>query len=498
MSAVEMRNISKQFGSLRANDGATLKVQKGSIHALVGENGAGKSTLMKILYGMYTPDHGEIFLDGTRVSFQTPQQAIKHSIGMVHQHFMLIPPFSVVENIILGNEVTTGRGMLDLQSATKTVMELSERFNLPIDPRAPISSLSVGLQQRVEILKLLYRNADILILDEPTPVLTPQEIEEFFATLRNMKQRGKTVILITHKLAEVMSISDEVTVMRHGKTVSSASTSSTSETELAHLMVGKSIATESVRVLISSVTPVVTLTDVCMVNETNVPALKNIHLTLHRGEIVGIAGVEGNGQKELAQLFSGLRTPSSGSIIFHTKEKNTSPAIAHIPDDRLKQAIVPDFSILENSILGRQRDNQFFGTFSVHTAEIIRHTDSLILEYDIRISNKEQPIRELSGGNQQKVVIARELSKNADVILANQPTRGLDIGAIEFVHTQLMSERNKGKAVLLISSDLEELLKLSDRIAVLYGGELSTIIDGQTATEHELGMYMTGALRKSA
>jgi simple sugar transport system ATP-binding protein len=498
MLAVELRNITKHFGTLKANDGVSVAVTQGTIHALVGENGAGKSTLMKVLYGMYAPDAGEILLRGARASFSSPADAIKSRIGMVHQHFMLVPTQTVAENLILGSEPVSPLGVIDVAAAERSLRELSERYRLAIEPSVLVQHLSVGLQQRVEILKLLYRNADILILDEPTPVLTPQEIEDFFATLVEMKKQGKTVILITHKLSEVMAISDHVTVMRHGQVMKTLATSETSEVELSQLMVGKDILSDSVRKMIPNRQALLRVDAVTVLREKNTPALKDISFTIGAGEILGVAGVEGNGQSELAQVLAGLRRPSSGAVTLDGRPIAPGTVIAHIPDDRIRQGIILDFSIADNMILGRQREAKFSGPFALRETAIRLNAETLIHEYDIRLRSQSQHIRELSGGNQQKVVIARELSKGASFIVANQPTRGLDIGAIDFVHSTLMFERNKGKAVLLISSDLAELLKLCDRIAVLYCGTLAAIVPAQSATERELGLYMTGSKRQSA
>ncbi len=498
MLAIELRNITKHFGTLKANDDVSLAVTEGTIHALVGENGAGKSTLMNILYGMYQPDAGSISLRGERVALRSPAQAIAHQIGMVHQHFMLIPPLTVAENVILGSEPTTALRMIDRTAANKAIKDLSERFRLPIDPRATVRSLSVGLQQRVEILKLLYRSANILILDEPTPVLTPQEIEDFFETLRQMKNQGKTVILISHKLSEVMSVSDEVTVMRHGRVVRSTATSVTTALELSHLMVGKDILSDSVRTIVPAAPALLEVEHLTLLRDRNTPALRDVSFSVRRGEIFGIAGVEGNGQAELAQVLAGLRAPNAGRMTLGAVLLDESTLSAHIPDDRMRQAIILDFSISENLVLGRQGERRFYSSWHVHERAIRAHAEELISEYDIRLSSKEQRIRELSGGNQQKAVIARELSKGASFIIANQPTRGLDIGAIDFVHGTLMSERNKGRAILLISSDLGELLKLSDRIAVMYGGEIVAVVQAASTSERELGRYMTGSKKVPA
>ena len=499
MFALQMRQIYKRFGSMLANDGVDFSVVKGEIHALVGENGAGKSTLMNILYGVHRPDQGTIHVGEKLVSVESPAKAISLGIGMVHQHFMLFPTLSVTENIILGKEPTTRLGTLNLREAEKTMAELSSQYRLLVDPIVKVDSLSIGQQQRVELLKLLYRNADILILDEPTPVLTPQEIEDLFQTLRNFKALGKTVILITHKLSEVMTISDSVTVMRRGMVITRVETASTNQVELARFMVGRDVDNHATRLSPPSSEHVLVAENVSALSDRRLRTLKNVSFSIRRGEIFGIAAVEGNGQSELVEVITGLRRPTEGKVTINGQDYSSSPTrfpVSHIPEDRARQGLVLDFTLTENMILGRQFEKQFSGTFKLAIDRIEMNAEELIGAYDIRPPNKDHKARQLSGGNQQKVVIARELSKNAALIVASQPTRGLDIGAIEFVHTSLMNERNKGKAILLVSSDLEELLKLCDRIAVMYEGEIVLIVDAAKTTERALGAFMTGATRE--
>lgn len=496
-----MQHISKRFGNLRANDGVNFSVQQGEIHALVGENGAGKSTLMNILYGIHQPDEGSILLNENLVKLETPARAISFGIGMVHQHFMLIPSLTVTENIILGNELTSMLGFINSSEAERTIEQLSDRYRLPVNPRARVESLSVGQQQRVELLKLLYRNAEILILDEPTPVLTPQEVEELFHTLNNFKSMGKTVILITHKLSEVMAISNSVTVMRRGKVVTRVDTVSTSQIELARLMVGHDVEFRTVKTSPPSSMPVLVVEGVSAQSDRHLPAVRNLSLSIAGGEILGIAAIEGNGQSELIQVITGLRKPTAGKVVIKGQEYLSSrhhPPVSHIPEDRGKQGLVLDFTISENLILGRHQEKNFSGLFRLFNEKVESNAKQLIQVYDIRPPTKHLRVRNLSGGNQQKVIIARELSKNAPVIVANHPTRGLDIWAIEFVHSSLLRERTNGKAILLVSSDLEELLKLSDRIAVMYEGEIVTIVEAKNTTERELGIYMTGAVKRGA
>ena len=470
---------------------------------------------MNVLYGIHQPDSGAIIINGERKIINTPAVAISLGIGMVHQHFMLVPPLTVTENIILGREPTRMVQVLDMKRAEQHVEQLSAAYHLEIDPSEKVENLSIGLQQRVEILKILYRNADILILDEPTAVLTPQETEELFAILRKMKEQEKTVILITHKLDEVMAISDRVTVMRRGKVVQSVETQATNQSELARLMVGDefhnidflskkrtartspsddhSIITET-----KAIEPVLAIEGLSAFNDKRLVALRNITLPVYGREIVGIAAVEGNGQSELVQVLAGLREPSCGVVkidgvdIFRHKIR-----IAHIPEDRHKHGLVLEFTLAENFLLGRQNEEEFSSPFVLHRKAVEDFTARMIVQFDIRATQKAQTARQLSGGNQQKVVIAREISKNAPVIVVSQPTRGLDIYATQFVYRTLFAERDKGKAILLVSSDLTELLTLSDRIAVMYGGEIVAVLNAGNTSERELGLYMTGVRRRA-
>ncbi len=501
MLAVQMQNISKRFVKSLANDSVSLDVPRGTIHALVGENGAGKSTLMNILYGMHQPDGGTISIHEQPQKIDSPSKAISLGIGMVHQHFMLVSPLTVTENIMLGNERTRFVQFLDLRNTATEISKLSEVYRLKIDPHSTIASLSVGLQQRVEILKILYRNAGILILDEPTAVLAPQEIDDLFTTLVNLKKQDKTVILITHKLNEVMSISDNITVMRQGKVVGNIKTAETTQGELAKLMVGRFIEPETKKAIIQSPINVLEVTNVSAMSDRKLPALQDISFSVKSGEIFGIAGVEGNGQTELVEVLTRLRSPTSGEIRINKTEITdikSKSNIAHIPEDRLKRGLVLDLPLADNLILGRQQEGSFSGIVFLHIQNVTDHAEKMIRQFDIRPANKEYPARALSGGNQQKVVIARELSKKGDVIIASQPTRGLDIGAIEYVHNAILSERNNGKAVVLVSSDLSELLKLSDRIGVIYRGSLAVTLEAQKTNEREIGIYMTGGTQQIA
>ncbi len=488
-----MSGITKTFGEkVIANDSVNFSVSKGEIHALVGENGAGKSTLMKILYGMHSPASGTIKVNGIEEYIHSPARAIELGIGMVHQHFMLVNPLTVLENIILGDEDTKFGGLLDLQSAERKIKTLTESYNINISTDEKIENLPVGLQQKVEILKILYRDAEILILDEPTAVLTPQEIDELFSTLRELKSKGKTIILITHKLDEVMHISDSITVLRHGKVTGELETDKTSKEEIAKLMVGKDYKYSVEKSIINEVEELLKVENISITNYRGIEAVKNVSFSIRQGEIFGIAGVEGNGQTELVEALTSIKKIRKGSITF--KGKNIGKLIiANIPADRHRDGIVMDYSIADNMILGRQNEVQFSSRMILNDKAVKDYSNELIEKYDIRPVDPEQKIKELSGGNQQKVVAARELTKNTDFILASHPTRGLDIKASNFVHHSLLKAKKDGKAILLVSSDLNELLKLSDRIAVMYKGEIVIILKAEDTNEREFGLYMTGA-----
>lgn len=497
MQAVVLKDISKAFDGQPANHRVSLNIPEGTIHAIVGENGAGKSTLMNILYGMYTPDSGEIFIRGRKHSFSSPADSLRVGIGMVHQHFMLVSPLTVMENIILGSEPVNRFQFVDLNRAERQVREIALTYKLDVDPMARIESLSVGMQQRVEILKTLYRNVDILILDEPTPLLAPQEIKDLFSILLSLKDQGKTVILITHKLREVMDICDSVTIMRRGEVVGERLISQSSEVELARLMVGRDIQPMLPRSQTAQTEDVLELKNVSTPPSPGSPGLNDVSLSVRAGEIVGIAGVEGNGQAELIKIVTGATTLSAGSALICGIPVTRSITISHIPDDRIKQGIILNFSVAENFILGRQHETRFFGNGLSNVCAIDEFADEMIEHYGIRIQNKSQEIRTLSGGNQQKVVVAREVSKHVPLLIAHQPTRGLDIGAIEFVRNTLIKERNARKAILLIGSDLDELMMLSDRIIVFYAHGVAATVRPNETTIEALGLSMTGALRKT-
>jgi len=504
-NAVKLVNITKSFPGVLANDKISLNIRKGEIHALLGENGAGKTTLMNILYGLYGSDseEGKIYIDGSQVSIKEPIDAMKNGIGMVHQHFMLIPIMTVTENIILGAEPTFKGMKLNESFAKQQVAEISKQNGLDIDPDAIIENLPIGLQQRVEIIKILYRGANILILDEPTAVLTPQEVSSLFKTLRRLKEdQGKTIIIITHKLKEPMSLADRITVLRKGQLVGTVNANETSPEELAEMMIGRKL----VKIQKSKpeiTTPFLEIKNLTVHDERAQIALNDFSLDVHGGEIVGIAGVMGNGQSELAEAVTGLRGILEGDVLLLGKsirDKNTreiyDSGLAYIPEDRQKTGTIAQFTIAENMILGLQHKKRWYmdGLMSrfFNWNIINSNAKQNVLDYDIRTPTIFTQMQSLSGGNQQKVVVSREISKDPQVIVASQVTRGLDVGVIEYVHKKLLEMRNTGRAVLLISSDLDEILTLSDRIAVMYEGKIIAIEDPQATTEKKLGLLMAG------
>ncbi len=497
---LEMKNISKRFPLVQANDNVKFNVEKGEIHALVGENGAGKSTLMSILYGLYQADEGEIFINKKKIEITNPNKAIELKIGMVHQHFMLVPPLTIAENVILGMEPRRKYFFIDIKKAALEIKELSEKFGFKIDPWARIEDVSVGIEQRVEIIKVLYRGAEILILDEPTAVLTPQEVDELFKILRSLKKEGKTIIFITHKLNEVMAVSDRVTVMRNGKVEGTIKTAKTSISEIANLMVGRDVLLKTKKEEQKTGKTVLSIENINLLNSNNFPILRDINLSVDEGQILGIAGVEGNGQTELVETITGLRNVNSGKIFLYGKDiTNLSPRkirelnIAHIPEDRWKRGVILEYSIADNLILGSHYRAPFNKGIALNFSDIDKHAEKLISEYDIRPTDKDNLLKSLSGGNQQKVIVAREFYGNPILLIASQPTRGLDVGSIEFVHWQLLEARRNGKAIVLVSAELDEILSLSDKIAVIYGGRIVEVMDTKDAERRKIGLLMTGA-----
>jgi len=496
---IRMEGISKRFALVKANDCVNLDVRAGEIHALVGENGAGKSTLMRILYGMYRADSGKILVKEKPADIKSPAHAIALGIGMVHQHFMLIPSLSVTENVVLGAEPVKSGILLDRKTARRKIVELSQKFGIAVEPDTLVEKLSVGAQQRVEIVKILFRGAELLILDEPTAVLTPQETDSLFSVLRKLKEQGKTIIFITHKLSEVMAISDRITVMRHGKVVGIVNTSETSTEELATLMVGRKVLLEVEKGPARVKNAVLELKDVHALGASKTPRLKGVSLSVFAGEILGVAGVEGNGQTELEEVITGLRRPTSGTIRLLGENITTlSPkeiltrGVAHVPEDRLKRGLISGFTIGENLILGSHFRPPYAGRLWLESGSILENARSILERFDIRPQAPELPSGSLSGGNQQKLIVARELSRNPVLLVAAQPTRGVDIGAIEFIHKNLVAQRDRGCAILLISADLSEILSLSDRIVVMYDGRIAGTVDASRTDEKELGMMMMG------
>jgi len=495
---VEMRKITKVFPGVVANDGIDLTVRAGEVHALLGENGAGKSTLMSILTGLYRPDSGEIYVQGERVHFRSPRDAIAAGIGMVHQHFRLVAPFTVTENVALGLK---GGIKLNLNQLAQEIAELSEKYGLKVDPFARIWQLSVGEQQRVEIVKLLYRRARVLILDEPTAVLTPQEARELYRTLRKMASEGCAVIFITHKLQEVMEAADTITILRHGKKIATVKKEETNERELARLMVGREISWTGDKKQASPGRVVLEIKNLHALNDKGLLALKGINLSVSAGEILGIAGVAGNGQRELAEVIAGLRPALKGSILVEGKEiihcdpcRVIAAGVSFIPEDRLGMGLVPNLGAVDNLLLKEYRHPRW-GKVFLNRRAARQWAQELIERFQIKLASLEAPVKMMSGGNLQRLLLAREISGQPRVLVAVYPARGLDVGATETVHRLLLEQRAAGTAILLISEDLEELFRLADRIAVLYEGEIMGIVPTEQADIEELGLMMAGAKR---
>ena len=497
-NVIEMREITKVFGEFVANDKINLELRKGEIHALLGENGAGKSTLMNMLAGLLEPTSGEIVVNGQVVKLDSPSKAASLGIGMVHQHFMLVEAFTVAENIILGSELTKN-GVLDIARATREINELSERYGLAVDPSAKVADISVGAQQRVEILKTLYRGADILIFDEPTAVLTPSEIDELMAIMKNLVKEGKSIILITHKLDEIRAVSDRVTVIRRGKSIETVEIAGATNADLAEMMVGRSVSFKTEKQEAQPKEVIMSIKDLVVNENRGVPAVKNLSLDVRAGEIVGIAGIDGNGQSELIQAITGLRKIESGSVELKGQSivglhprQITEMSVGHVPEDRHRDGLVLEMMISENIALQTYYKEPLSKKGILNYTNIIGYAKQLMQEFDVRAASEIVPASALSGGNQQKAIIAREVDRNPDLLIVSQPTRGLDVGAIEYIHKRLIQERDNGKAVLVVSFELDEILNVSDRIAVIHDGKIQGIVTPETTNKQELGVLMAG------
>lgn len=503
-NVIEMREITKIFGEFVANDKINLELRKGEIHALLGENGAGKSTLMNMLAGLLEPTSGEIVVNGKSEKLDSPSKAASLGIGMVHQHFMLVEAFTVAENIILGSEVTN-KGVLDLKKANADILELSERYGLAVDPTAKVEDISVGAQQRVEILKTLYRGADILIFDEPTAVLTPAEILELMEIMKTLVKEGKSIILITHKLDEIRAVADRVTVIRRGKSIQTVGIEGATNKDLAEMMVGRSVSFVTEKEEAQPKEVVLQISDLVVNENRGVPAVKELSLDVRAGEIVGIAGIDGNGQSELIQAITGLRKVKSGSIKIKGQEvvglsprKITEMNVSHVPEDRHRDGLVLEMMLSENIALQTYYKEPLSKNGVLNYNQINSYARKLMEEFDVRAANEIVPASALSGGNQQKAIIAREVDRNPDLLIVSQPTRGLDVGAIEYIHKRLIGERDKGKAVLVVSFELDEILNLSDRIAVIHDGKIQGIVKPSDTNKQELGILMAGGEIKEA
>lgn len=501
MLAIEMLNISKVFPGVIANDNVNLRVESGEIHALLGENGAGKSTLMSILFGLYEPTSGIIKIRGEEVKIRSPNDATALHIGMVHQHFKLVHNFTVTENIVLGMEPHDKLGNMDLGSAEKRVAALSGTYGLAVDPTDKIENITVGMQQRAEILKILYRDADILIFDEPTAVLTPQEIDELLAILRRLKAEGKTVLFITHKLREIKAVADRCTILRRGKYIDTVDVAKVNEAELAEKMVGRAVTFRIEKKPAKPGDIVLKIEDLTVIGAKGTPAVSGLSLDVRAGEVVGIAGVDGNGQSELVEAISGLMPVHSGRVLLKSRDisrdsirKRNEGGLGLVPEDRHKHGLVLDFRVDENLILKSYRKSQYSSPFGfLKFLFIAKHAETLITDYDIRAGNgPATPAKSMSGGNQQKVIIAREINLSPELLIVSQPTRGLDVGAIEYIHHRIIQERDKGRAVLLVSFELDEILGLCDRIAAISKGQVVGVLPAQEADERRIGAMMGG------
>ncbi|MHB8960229.1 MAG: ABC transporter ATP-binding protein [Candidatus Limnocylindrales bacterium] len=495
--ALEMRGITKRYPGVVANDGISLEVRPGEIHALLGENGAGKTTLMNVLYGLATPDEGQILLDGEPIRIAGPADAIARGINMVHQHFMLVPVLSVADNVLLGEETMANRVFLDRKEAHRRILELGRTFGFEIDPEAKVSTLSVGWQQRVEILKALYRKARILVLDEPTAVLTPQETEEIFAVLRRLADQGHSIVFISHKLYEVLAIADRITVIRRGRVVGERRPAETSEDELAELMVGREVQLTVDRGTSHPGKPMLRVSGLEASDDRGHPMVRGVDLEVRAGEILGIAGVAGNGQDELVESIVGLRRPTAGAVTLdsanitgHSPRALNEAGVAYVPADRHRFGLILPFSIADNLVLTSYYRPPYARGVVRDGESIERDARSSVERFDIRTPSVTASAATLSGGNQQKIVVAREFDRELKLLVLDQPTRGLDVGSIEFIHKQVIAKRDAGTAVLLVSAELDEVLEISDRIAVMYGGRIVAVVDGPTADKNDVGLLM--------
>lgn len=498
---LELRGVTKRFPGVLANDQIDLTLNKGEIHALLGENGAGKSTLMNILYGLYDPDEGEIFINGKEINVKSPRDAIASGIGMVHQHFMLVPVFTVTENVMLGDETTRLGGLLNRKSPAARIREISNEYHLEVNPDSYVQDLPVGVQQRVEIIKLLYREADILILDEPTAVLTPQEVDELFTIMRSLVDSGKSIIFITHKLREVLTFADRITVLRGGKVVGTTTPKEADQKQLAAMMVGREVSLEVDKKPADIKDRILEVENLVVLDDLNHIAVQNVSFNVHSGEILGVAGVQGNGQTELVKAITGLSHPLEGKITLRGKNiSKSSPRVitelgsAHIPEDRQMDGLVLTATVADNLVLNTYYQKPFAKMFIIQEDSVLENATDIIENFDVRTPSSLIPVGSLSGGNQQKVIVGREFSRPINFLIASQPTRGLDVGSIEYIHNRLLEKRDDGCAILLVSTELDEILELSDRIAVMFDGEIIAIVDGKDAKKEQLGLLMAGVV----
>ena len=497
---LEAKGITKQFPGVLASDNVNFDLRKGEIHALLGENGAGKSTLMNLIYGLHLPDKGEIIVNGKPVEIKSPNDSIAAGIGMVHQHFMLIPVFTVAENVMLGDEETK-RGSLDRASVAAKINEISKQYGLDVDPNALVGPLPVGIQQRVEIVKTLYRNAEIVILDEPTAVLTPQEAEDLFRIMRDLTARGVSIIFITHKLKEVLAVADRITVMRAGRVINTVSPSETDSAQLANMMVGRQVILTVDKKDHEASDDILKVEGLTVRDQRNLETVHNVSFTVRGGEVLGIAGVQGNGQTELSEALTGLRHPTGGKVTIEGKDLTGKPpriiteaGLGHIPEDRQRHGLVLSYSIADNMALCDYYHAPFSSRGVIQPKALDENSRKLIKAFDVRTPSPFVSAGKLSGGNQQKVIVGRELSRsNVKLVIANQPTRGLDVGSIEYIHSEIIKMRDRGVAVLLISAELDEIMALSDRIAVMYRGQIVAVVDAKKTTREQLGLWMAGA-----